>query len=202
MSVENTKELGTNESDALSYLNDIYRYAMTLARNSVEADDLVQETYVRALNAIGRLRPNSNLKVWLFTILRNIWRNQLRSKHHRYTTSELDDSDSNPSLSSDPSRSPYSLFAKGINIQLVRDAINQLPPDHREIIILREYEDLSYQEIADVLNCPIGTVMSRLGRAREKLKVLLSSANSPVHQPLVGSRCNGLLQSSEMQPVT
>jgi RNA polymerase sigma-70 factor (ECF subfamily) len=200
--VERAQEVERNKADALSYLNDTYRYAITLVRDPADAEDLVQEAYVRALNAIGRLRPDSNVKAWLFTIVKNIWRNQLRSKYNKYITTELNNDDSNHYLLGKPDGSLYSSFIECTDIQLVRDAINQLEPDHREIILLREYDELSYREIADVLNCPIGTVMSRLGRAREKLKCLLSMKRSSLNRSPAGSLYSSPFKLEEAQQTT
>jgi RNA polymerase sigma-70 factor (ECF subfamily) len=152
-----------------------------LARNASDAEDLVQETYLRAMPAMGRLRADSNVKSWLFTILRNIWLNQLRQRRttHQVPSADLDQytADLSPTTLEDP----HSLLVSKVDRDQVRDAIQQLPTDYREIILLREYEELSYQEIANVLVCPIGTVMSRLGRARSKLRTLLAATcNSPV----------------------
>lgn len=155
-------------SETLQYIDQLFRYAMVLSRNRSEAEDLVQETYVRALGAVKRLRPDSNVKVWMFTILRNVWRNQLRSQRAAPITVELD------SERVATFKDPHAVLVTNMDSELVREAIRLLPEDAREIIVLREYEDMSYQEIADLLDCPLGTVMSRLGRARSRLRVLIS----------------------------
>jgi RNA polymerase sigma-70 factor, ECF subfamily len=156
------------------YLDGLYGYAVVLSRNRAEAEDLVQETCLRALRSIGQLRPDGNVKSWLFTILRNIWLNQVR---HRRTVPEMAEVDSDGSAANEPvdgRKDPHEVYVSGIEREQVREAIQQLPVEFREIIILREYEELSYQEIAVLLDCPSGTVMSRLARARSKLRDLLS----------------------------
>lgn len=170
--------------DASHYIDDLYSYAMVLTRNPAEAEDLVQETYVRALKAIERLRTDSNMKSWLFTILRNIWLNQLRRRRTGPEMIEMDVDESTADIAVDTSKDPLALYVSKMEHEQVREAIEQLPVEHREIILLREYEELSYQEIASVLGCPAGTVMSRLGRARSKLRTLLSAAlqASPIHE--------------------
>ena len=169
-----------NSGEALRYADDLFRYAMVLSRNRAEAEDLVQETYVRALKAMGGLRANSNLKVWMFTILRNVWRNQLRKQRTGPRIVELDKGESSLDPPAERSKDPHSLLVSSMEREHVRVAIEQLPVDFREIVVLREYEELTYQEIAELLECPLGTVMSRLGRARARLRALLSNALQPI----------------------
>lgn len=166
-------EMGREDVNGIEHLDGLYSYALVLSRNHAEAEDLVQETYVRAIQAMERLRPDSNMKGWLFTILRNIWLNQLRKWRHGPQLVENEAGNVANSIV-DPSRDSHDLYVSKVETEQVRAAIQQLPIDFREIILLREYEDLSYLEIASVLGCPVGTVMSRLGRARTKLRALLS----------------------------
>jgi RNA polymerase sigma-70 factor (ECF subfamily) len=154
----------------------LYGYAMVLSRDRTEAEDLVQETCVRAVQAIESLRPGSNVKSWLFTILRNIWLNQLRQRRAAPKIVELDMDESTEKLAVEASKDPHALYVSKVEREQVREAIQQLSKEFREIILLREYGELSYQEIANVLGCPTGTVMSRLGRARSKLRSLLSGS--------------------------
>jgi RNA polymerase sigma-70 factor (ECF subfamily) len=151
----------------------LYGYAMVLSRDRTEAEDLVQETCVRAVKAIESLQPGSNAKSWLFTILRNIWLNQVRQQRTAPKIVELDVDESTLGMAVEGSKDPLSLYVSKVERDQVREAIRQLPDEFREIIVLREYEELSYQEIATLLGCPAGTVMSRLGRARSKLRSLL-----------------------------
>jgi RNA polymerase sigma-70 factor, ECF subfamily len=163
-----------------AYMDGLYAYAMVLSRNPAMAADLIQETYLRALKAKESLRPDSNVKSWLFTILRNIWLNHLRHERTAPKIAELDSNDDLADVAVAISEDPHDLYVKQVERERVRTAIQQLPVEFREIIILREYEELSYREIADVLQCPVGTVMSRLARARSKLGDLLSiSRKSP-----------------------
>ena len=167
------------EAAGIEHIDGLYSYALVLTRNRGEAEDLVQETYVRALGAMGRLRTDSNVKGWLFTILRNIWFNQLR--HQRTAKLVAMDGEENAMDIAETGKDPYAFYVSKMEHEQVREAIQQLPLDFREVILLREFEELSYQEIANVLNCPAGTVMSRLGRARAKLRTLLTEVSS---QPL------------------
>lgn len=170
---------GRASSDAdmlIQHIDSLFSYALTLSRNRSDAEDLVQEVYVRAIPALERLRSGSNVKSWLFTILRNIWLNQLRQPR---VAVQVPGSDLDQYVTDTPTvsfKDPHSLLQSKIDRELVRHAIQQLSLEAREIILLREFEDLSYQEIATILRCPIGTVMSRLGRARSKLRTLLSAA--------------------------
>ena len=159
--------------DFADYLDGLYGYAMVLSRNSAEAEDLVQETCLRALRGMNGLRSGDSAKSWLFTILRNIWLNQLRHRRIAPDVVELDSDGSTPIEPADTTPDPHSIYASKIEREQVRAAVQQLPVEFREIIILREYEELSYQEIAAVLDCPPGTVMSRLARARARLRELL-----------------------------
>jgi RNA polymerase sigma-70 factor (ECF subfamily) len=160
----------------IEYLDGLYRYAMALSRNHDEAEDLVQETYIRAMQAMRRLRADSNIKGWLFTILRNTWINQSRKRRNGPQMIEIDIGIGVANKLIEPSKDSHDVYVSKLATEQVRAAINDLPAEFREIILLREYEGLSYREIASVLHCPLGTVMSRLGRARAKLRTLLISA--------------------------
>jgi RNA polymerase sigma-70 factor (ECF subfamily) len=163
-----------------AYMDGLYAYAMVLSRNPAMAADLVQETYLRALKAKKSLRPDSNVKSWLFTILRNIWLNQLRHERAGPKIAELDSDVNLADVSIATSEDPHDLYVRNLQREQVRTAIQQLPIESREIIILREYEELSYSEIANVLHCPMGTVMSRLARARSKLVDMVSISPEPL----------------------
>jgi RNA polymerase sigma-70 factor (ECF subfamily) len=159
---------------ALEYLDALYGYAMTLTHNQTEAEDLVQETYLRAVRAFGQLMPDSNLKSWLFAIMRNVWLNQLRHARSgpQFVELDADDEDRSQWLKTDMD-DPHVVYLRKVERQEVRAAIESLPHLHREVVVLRDIEGFSYQQIATILRCPAGTVMSRLGRAREKLRQLL-----------------------------
>lgn len=160
---------------ALEHLDALFGYAMTLTRNQTEAEDLVQETYLRAVRAFGQLMPDSNLKSWLFAIMRNVWLNQLR---HARSGPQFIEMDSEMEDKSQWVRSeaddPLVVYLRKVERREVRAAIESLPRMHREVVMLRDIEGFSYQQIASILGCPAGTVMSRLGRAREKLRQILS----------------------------
>ena len=167
--------LAKQRFDLNEYLDGLYGYAVVLSRNSAEAEDLVQETCLRALRGMNTLRAEASAKSWLFTILRNIWFNQLRQRRTAPELVDLDSDKSGAAESPDAAQDPHADYVTKTERDQVRIAIQKLPVESREIIILREYEELSYQEIAAVLGCPAGTVMSRLARARSKLREVLTN---------------------------
>ena len=167
--------------DLGQYLDGLYGYAMVLSRNSTESEDLVQETCLRALRAIDGLRAEGSVKSWLFTILRNIWLNQLRQRRTAPDLIELDAEENSVYEPADVAQDPHDGYVNRAEQEQVRAAIQQLPVEFREIIILREYEELSYHEIATLLHCPPGTIMSRLARARSRLRDLLSGGLTAAH---------------------
>jgi RNA polymerase sigma-70 factor (ECF subfamily) len=159
---------------ALEHIDALYGYAMTLARDATEAEDLVQETYLRATGAGQRPDANGNLKGWLFVIMRNAWLNQVRHKNSGPLFVDLDVNDRSTDSSLETGNNPHVIYLRKLDREQVRKAIESLPAAYREVILLRDIEGFTYQEIATVLECPAGTVMSRLGRARGKLRELLA----------------------------
>jgi len=161
------------DTNLLHYIDGLYGYAMALTRNQADAEDLVQETYFRAIRGAESLRAGSNVKSWLFTILRNIRLNQLRQQRTAPKFIELDAGEGKTDIAIETSPDPYAHYVGKTERERVREAIQQLSSELREIILLREFEELTYREIANLLGCPIGTVMSRLARARSKLRTLV-----------------------------
>ena len=155
------------------YMDGLYSYAMVLTGDATVAADLVQETYVRAIKPIRRLREGRNIKAWLYTILRNIRINQLQQQRIKSGVLELDADEDSADLMIETAKDPHALHVSKVEVEQVREAIMRLPLEFREIILLREYGEFPYQEIAALLDCPPGTVMSRLARARSKLRTLL-----------------------------
>jgi RNA polymerase sigma-70 factor (ECF subfamily) len=173
MSESNQNNLDFSQA-ALEHLDSLYGFALVLTHNPTEAEDLVQETYLRAARAFGRLMPDSNLKSWLFAIMRNIRLNQIRHRKSSPQFVELDSEEENRAewfVSN--ANDPHSLLMQKVESEQVRTAIEKLPQHQREVVLLRDIEGFSYQQIASILQCPAGTVMSRLGRAREQLRSLL-----------------------------
>ncbi|HXG94298.1 MAG TPA: sigma-70 family RNA polymerase sigma factor [Blastocatellia bacterium] len=165
---------GTFSQAALEHIDALYCFAMTLTRDRSEAEDLVQETYLRAVRAFGQLLPDSNLKSWMFAIMRNAWLNQLRHARTGPRFVELDAEEENRTNWLDrAANDPHVVYLRKVEREEVRAAIESLPQPYREVIVLRDIEGFSYQQISGIIGCPAGTVMSRLGRARERLRNLL-----------------------------
>ena len=158
----------------VSHTDALFRYAMALSRSVPAAEDLVQETFVRAFSAKNPLRPDSNYKSWLFTILKNIWLNHVRKERWNVQILDAEPDGSGLAIPASLDSDPHRRYVSKLEVAQIRGAIQQLPMEFREIIILREYDELSYQEIAGMLGCPVGTVMSRLARARSRLRTILS----------------------------
>ena len=156
---------------AMEHLDALYGYALALTRNMTEAEDLVQETYLRAASAPHQPDSNGNLKSWLFVIMRNAWLNQVR--HRNSGPKFVDLETSAPPVGIE--ENPHVVYLRKLEREQVQQAIESLPDAYREIVVLRDIEGFTYQEIATVLDCPAGTVMSRLGRARGRLRKLLST---------------------------
>ncbi len=143
------------------------RYARALAGDRVAADDLVQDTLERAWSKLHLYRRGTDLRAWLFTVMHNVYVNQLRALR---PTVALDEE--MPELAQ-PARETDTLVLRDLDA-----AIRRLPPDQREVLLLVALEEMSYEEAAGSLGIPIGTVMSRLARAREKLRAMLSGLSS------------------------
>src|ERR1051325_5999719 len=131
---------------ALDHLDALYGFAMTLTHDQTEAEDLVQETYLRAVRAFGRLLPDSNLKGWMFAIMRNTWLNQLRHARSgpRFVDIDGEEDDDRPWLGH-LANDPHILYLRKLEHEEIRAAIASLPQPHREIILLRDIEGFSYQ---------------------------------------------------------
>lgn len=148
------------------------RYARALAGDQHAADDLVQDTLERAINKHHLWRPGSDLRAWLFAIMHNVFVNQLRARAaHPEAALDEDDLPAVPSVQ-----------GERLEIRDLEGALALLPPEQREIVLLVGLEQLSYAEVAKALDIPIGTVMSRLFRGRERLRALLTGAQ--VARPL------------------
>ena len=146
------------------------RYARALTRNADLADDLVQDCLERAIARRGLFRPTGSVRAWLFTILLNLYRNALRSSHRR---GEMVHIDTVPEVSTPAPQPGHMALAE------IARAIDTLPLEQKEALLLVALEGLAYQEAADILRVPIGTLMSRLGRARAALRVLTGTPAEP-----------------------
>jgi len=167
------------EELAMPLFDSLYNFASWLVHNKSNAEDLVQETYLKALRSFASFQPGTNFRAWMFRILRNTFLSS-RSTLDRRMTVEIDSEDEVPVLPA-TSTTPESLLIERSQQNAVRNAIEQLPVTFREVLLLCEVEDASYQEIADILSIPIGTVMSRVARARKAVREsLLSVSRAPV----------------------
>ncbi len=162
-------------SASIEYIDGLYGYAMVLTQDRAEAEDLVQQAYLRAASGVGRPPEKSNLKGWFFKILRNAWLNQLKKQRNGSDINQVDGDDRH---TPEHCLSSPTTYADMIDKECVRAAIQKLPIESRELILLREFENLTYDEIADALDCPKGTVISHLAIARSGLRVLLSSRST------------------------
>ena len=155
------------EELAMPLFDRLYNFAHWLTRNREEAEDLVQETYAKALKGFSSFRLGTNFRAWMYRILRNTF---LTSRTGLKATMTLSlDSKEEPELAGEGD-TPETILMERSNLQLVQSAIDELPVYFREILLLCDVEEMSYQEIAETLSIPIGTVMSRLSRARKTLR--------------------------------
>jgi RNA polymerase sigma factor (sigma-70 family) len=167
------------EELAMPLFDSLYNFASWRVHNRSNAEDLVQETYLKALRSFASFQPGTNFRAWMFRILRNTFLSS-RSTLDRRMTVEIDSEGAVPVLPVALS-TPESLLIERSRKIGVQNAIEQLPVIFREVILLCDVEDASYQEISEILSIPIGTVMSRLARARKAVRdSLLSVPRAPV----------------------
>ena len=163
------------EELALPLFDSAYNFAHWLVQNQDDAEDLVQETYLKALRNFTSFQPGTNFRAWIFQILKNTFLSS-RSKLERRMTVAMDSEEDSPVLPV-TSGTPESVLIERSGIDAIQCAIEQLPVIFREVILLRDVEDVSYQDIAEILSIPIGTVMSRLARARKVVRESLRSTS-------------------------
>jgi len=162
------------EDTVLPHLDAAFNYARWLTKSHAEAEDVVQDACVRAMRYFSSLRDD-NARPWLFAIVRNTWYSRIS---RRSKLIEFDGEDGVKCERPDQALDPEERLLQQHTVALVRAALEQLPVDFREAIVLREIEGLSYKEIAAVVRVPIGTVMSRLARARERIAAVLTLTTS------------------------
>jgi RNA polymerase sigma-70 factor, ECF subfamily len=159
------------EADALASLDSLYRTALRLTRRPADAEDLVQETYLKAFRAADSFKPGTNLRAWLFTILHNTARNRVRDRAREAVSvdSELVERAAEVPPSGGAADTPETLLLRETLAPELQAAIDALPGAFREAVWLRDVEEFSYAEIAEMLSIPVGTVMSRISRGRHLL---------------------------------
>lgn len=166
------------DSQAMPYLDSLYNTAYRMTRSAEDAEDLVQETYFKAYKYYDKFEEGTNLKAWLFKILKNTFINNYRKKKlepRSVDFAEIEDSFERivRKDNSDQPADPEAEYFHGVLDDDVKRALDSLPYDYRMVVILADLEDFSYKEIAEILDCPVGTVMSRLYRGRKLLEKTL-----------------------------
>ena len=172
VSVAQTPQPATFEELAMPLFEQLYNFAHWLSKNREEAEDLVQETYAKALRGFSSYQPGTNFRAWMYRILRNTFLTS-RTGLKATMTVPLETDEDGPVVVVADTQTPESILLDRSNQQVLQDALQELPQHCREVLLLCEVEEMSYQEIADTLGIPAGTVMSRLSRARAALRGLV-----------------------------
>jgi RNA polymerase sigma-70 factor (ECF subfamily) len=167
------------EEQALQYMDQLYAAAMRLTRNPADAADLVQETFVKAYQAFGQFQQGTNLKAWLYRIQTNTFINNYRKNQRNPYQGTIDDLEdwqlgNAESATATSGRSAEAEAIDHLPDSAVKDALQAIPEDFRMAVYFADVEGFSYQEIADIMKTPVGTVMSRLHRGRRMLRDLLA----------------------------
>jgi RNA polymerase sigma-70 factor (ECF subfamily) len=167
------------EELAMPVFDSLYNFARWMSRDSHDAEDLVQETYLKALRGFASFQTGTNFRAWMFRILKNTFLSSRSRLEHRMTVALESAGDERMAESDLPDR----VLMKRLDSEFVQRALGQLPAHFREALLLCEVEDMTYVEIAEILSIPIGTVMSRLSRARKAVrKLLFSTPGAPLGQ--------------------
>jgi RNA polymerase sigma-70 factor (ECF subfamily) len=163
-----------DERDAISAeIPSLRRYARALLKDSVAADDLVQDCLERALSRLHLFRPGTSMRTWLFTIMHNLHANAVRRQTRKPDSAPLD------GVTENRAGAPQSQESS-VALRDLSRALDELPAEQRTIVLLVGLEDFSYRQVAEMLDLPIGTVMSRLSRGRERLRRLMEGDDTPV----------------------
>jgi RNA polymerase sigma-70 factor, ECF subfamily len=169
--------------EALAHADALYRSALRLTRNTAEAEDLVQDTYLKAFRSAHRYEPGTNVRAWLFTILMNTFRNSRRDRARDVVAVDsdaVDRAETRPEAGGTPEEQ---LLRQTLDADL-QTALDELPEQFREAVWLRDVEEFSYAEIARMLAIPAGTVMSRISRGRRLLYERLTAPRDAGVEPL------------------
>ena len=177
-------------SEALGYLEPLYATALRLARNRSDAEDLVQDTYVKAFRFADRFERGTNLKAWLYTILHNTWRNRRRDASREAVEVDSERVEQAATQLGGPAEAdtPERILMRATLDADLQAALDSLPEAFREAVWLRDVEEFSYAEMAEMLGIPIGTVMSRISRGRRLLFERLSASMPGARVEVAGRR--------------
>jgi RNA polymerase sigma-70 factor (ECF subfamily) len=167
--LEGKDKLQRFEQAIMPHLDAAYNLARWLTRNEDDARDVVQEAYLRAFKFFDGFH-GIDARGWLLTTVRNTCYTWLEQNRRRRTTTEFDEDIHSPDQDAN---NPSTLALKSGDVEMVRESLDELPEEFREVIVLRDLEEMSYKQIAEVIDAPLGTVMSRLARARGRLKRIL-----------------------------
>jgi RNA polymerase sigma-70 factor (ECF subfamily) len=162
------------ESLALGHIDSLYACGLRMTRDPRDSEDLVQDTLLAAYRFFDKFEPGTNIKAWLFKILTNTFINKYRKRVREREVRDLVEQDETPSLMSEDvaekSRDPETAILGALLSDDVKRALDAVPYDYRLAVVLCDLEEFSYKEIADIMDCPVGTVMSRLHRGRRLLQ--------------------------------
>jgi RNA polymerase sigma-70 factor, ECF subfamily len=182
MRVFETSQRDSFEQLAMPLFNELYNFARWLAESREEAEDLVQETYVKALKGFASFQPGTNFRAWMYRILRNTF---LTSRTGLKVTATVPLDQDDEEIAPADHATPESIFLARADQKRVQEALAELPVHFREIVLKCDANEMSYQEISEAIGIPIGTVMSRLSRARKALRSVFVRSST-------GSKSNGL----------
>jgi RNA polymerase sigma-70 factor (ECF subfamily) len=185
-------ETPTLQDEALAHIDALYRTAYRMTGNAADAEDLVQETYLRAFRSLHQFRAGTNLRAWLFKILTNAFINEYRKRSRQPRNTSLDDVEDyylythliDSGIQPSSTRPEDEVLASITDEDVVR-ALEALSDEFREVVLLADVEGFSYREIAEIMEIPVGTVMSRLHRARRRLHTSL------IGTPIASGRADG-----------
>lgn len=170
---ENSRRQTDFEKQMLPHLDALHRSALSMTKNPGDAEDLVQETFVRAFQFFAQFQGGTNARAWLFRIMTNLYINSYRKRTREPDKVSYDEMEDfylynrlSDAQSSGTAASPEEVILTQVQAEAIRDAIEKLPDEYRETVILADVNEFSYQEIAEMLEIPIGTVRSRLSRGR------------------------------------